>query len=211
MSNNSRYKKAGAIRKPPSREENPLILIVCEGSETEPNYFEEAINGYGLHASQVKVFGKECGSNPRTIVKFAKEKKSKFESDGQEVDTVWCVFDKDQHEWLAEAIDQANANNFKVAFSNPSFELWYLIHYQDQEAHIERDKAKSILKKNHIKNYEKSSKGLFKLLEDRLPAAGKRANKLRKMHKRNTNPPTSNPSTNVDELIEFLKKHGNSN
>jgi hypothetical protein len=50
-------------------------------------------------------------------------------------DEVWCVFDVDEHPKLAEARDQANANGIQLAVSNPCFELWLLLHFQEHRAH----------------------------------------------------------------------------
>ena len=151
----------------------------------------------------------DCGgTDPRTIVQCAKDSKIKIMKEEQlEYDSIWCVFDRDEHLYVLEAIKEAKNNGFQVAFSNPSFELWYLLHFQDQTAHIERwDVCKKLGLPECIPNYKKGMKDLFSNLEDNLPDAIARAQKLRKIHRDNLNKTTENPSTTVDELVSFLLK-----
>jgi hypothetical protein len=118
---------------------------------------------------------------------------------------VWCVFDRDQHPSFDDAIKMAKDNGFGAAFSNPSFELWYLLHFHNQTAHIERDDVTRILKdKNHIPGYEKNMTGLFRSLLSTLPNAEEHASNLRTKHEGDGNPPTHNPSTGVDILVRHL-------
>lgn len=43
---------------------------------------------------------------------------------------VWVVIDKDDFSDFDEAIQKAGVEKLSVAWSNPSFELWYLLHFQ---------------------------------------------------------------------------------
>jgi hypothetical protein len=195
-------------RKSQKRLPKPLVLISCEGKKTEPEYINGLRKTKRINKQRIRVLGaKECGgTDPRTIVKCAKNSKKKIiKEERLEYDSVWCVFDRDDHHNAWEAMKEARDNGFKVAFSNPSFELWYLLHFQDQTAHIERwDVCKKLDLPECIQGYEKRMKDLFSNLEGRLPNAITRAQKLRKMHKNNYNKPTYNPSTSVDELVSFL-------
>jgi predicted metalloprotease with PDZ domain len=50
-------------------------------------------------------------------------------------DQLWCVFDKDDfndNDYNA-AIQIAEVNNFEVAYSNQSFEYWFLLHFNDHQ------------------------------------------------------------------------------
>ena len=192
-------------RKRPTRTPSPLVLIVCEGAETEPNYFDVFRQRLRLSKSQLKICGKECGSHPKSVVKHAKEEKNEIGKDGLKYDHIWCVFDCDQHENIHEALNQAEGNKFKVAFSNPCFELWYLYHFQDQTAHIERDAVIQLLKHSYIPDYEKSMGNIYNLLLERQAVALERAKQVRKWHKDNGDEETENPSTTVDTLVEELE------
>ena len=110
----------------PFRDPNPIVVIVCEGEETEPNYLNAKRASKRISKEQVRIFGsKEAGTHPKSIVEFAKEKKRDMEREGLPIDRVWCVFDRDSHMKIEEAFVQANDLKFEVAFSNPCFELWY--------------------------------------------------------------------------------------
>lgn len=47
---------------------------------------------------------------------------------------VWCIFDRDRHEGIDEAIARALGSGVNVAFSHPCFELWRLLHHQPYTA-----------------------------------------------------------------------------
>lgn len=187
----------------------PYILIVCEGAKTEPIYLDKMKKHYRLPAAKIEIVpGNISGTNPKSVVEYAKRRMEELvrENNDIENENVWCVFDRDQHEKLHEALQQAEDNGFGVGFSNPSFELWLLLHFQDQQAEIERKVVTSRLKK-HIKDYEKNSRGTFDRTIDRLAEAKTRAEYLRKMHIRNKNPENHNPSTSVDKLVNHLEKY----
>lgn len=44
------------------REPYDVVLIVCEGSKTEPAYFTALKNELRLSSANISIFGKECGS-----------------------------------------------------------------------------------------------------------------------------------------------------
>lgn len=54
-------------RSPAKREPYELILIVCEGSETEPNYFENLRETENLSSVNVEITGKS-GSDPMSVI-----------------------------------------------------------------------------------------------------------------------------------------------
>lgn len=47
------------------------ILIISEGSKTEPNYFEEIRQTYRLHTANVDVRPSELGTAPIQVVQYA--------------------------------------------------------------------------------------------------------------------------------------------
>jgi len=82
--------------------------------------------------------------------------------------------------------------------------LWYLLHFQDQNSHLERNDAISVLK-SHIPGYAKNLEGLFTRLETLLPGAEGRAQQLRDKHIGDGHKETHNPSTGVDLLVAHLR------
>jgi hypothetical protein len=104
--------------------EKPSILIVCEGENTEPSYF----NQFRITSAKVKSVGE--GYNTVSLVNRALA----LAHQGN-YDQVWCVFDKDDFNDndFNSAIQIAEANNFGVAYSNQSFEYWLILHFNDHQ------------------------------------------------------------------------------
>lgn len=107
------------------------FLIVSEGQKTEPNYFKTYI---GRHGS--KIISIKCGKGGKNTTQLIREAQKIIEVDkrrGVEYDSVWIVFDKDKFpdEAFNAAIDDAPKEGIQVAWSNPAFEFWYLLHLKD--------------------------------------------------------------------------------
>ena len=116
-------------RAKPNKKEKPTILIVCEGKNTEPSYFEQ----FKLSSATIKTVGQ--GYNTVSLVRQAIALKKKGE-----YTKVWCVFDADpkpnntkQSQNFNNAIKMAKANKFGVAYSNQAFEYWLLLHFEDHQ------------------------------------------------------------------------------
>ena len=186
-------------RRKPYREERKTVLIVCEGGKTEPYYFLDLCRNLKITAVVKIVSGDESGTHPKSIVNFAKENRVGF-------DSIWCVYDRDVHENIHEAHQQAKDNGFEVGFSNPNFELWILLHFEDQRAEIDKDQCPRKVKR-HIPNYEKRMKGVFEFIYQYQDVALARAPSLRNEHIKNDKAEgeIDNPSTTIDRLVNFLK------
>ena len=158
------------------------FLIVTEGAKTEPNYFEKFREFLGLKSIDVKIVHPE-GTDPKTLVHAAINLKSKNEKEAKrqqeringvvKYDEVWVVFDlektHDERRRLArEARDQAKAQNIQVAYSDPSFEYWLLLHLNDTTAPLkDSDEAVKRLKK-HWPEYEKNKEFSSEFIEIKL-------------------------------------------
>jgi len=192
-----------SFRRNPPRFSGDLFLIVCEGEKTEPNYFNELKRCLKIHPLQVEVYGKECGTDPLSVVKYARDKKKKPRRDGLNFDQVWCVVDKDFHTNLKEALDMANANDLEVCLSVPCFEFWYLLHFIYTTSPFKNADALILELNKHLENraYVKKTPPMDELMP-RLATALKNAQKVRNHHKATEQ---DNPGTNVDLLISELK------
>lgn len=103
------------------------VLIVCEGTKTEPNYFEAfAEKQQGVIVYDIEVKG--LGRGTKDVVEKAIDLKNK-----NNYDRVWAVFDRDEFpaKDFNEAIAMGQKNSIEVAWSNEAFELWYLYHFQN--------------------------------------------------------------------------------
>lgn len=110
------------------------ILIVCEGTKTEPNYFEAfAEKRQGVIVYDIEVKG--LGRGTKDVVEKAIYLKGK-----NDYDRVWAVFDKDEFpaKDFNEAISLGQKNGIEVAWSNEAFELWYLYHFQNVTTGVSR-------------------------------------------------------------------------
>ncbi|WP_324042078.1 RloB family protein [Aeromonas caviae] len=203
-------------RKKSRRASHDRILIVSEGSQTEPNYFLEIRQKYRLHTANVAVQYCELGTAPLQVVTYAQRL---FEKGDEKKDIlpraferVYAVFDRDEHLTYFDALGKAqsldkklrNDNKSPVIFkaipSIPSFELWLLLHYEDIKAPIHRDEVMRRLKK-HIPNYKKGNVGAFATTSFNLATATIRANELAKRHTAYDDP---NPFTAISELVSLL-------
>jgi hypothetical protein len=191
-------------RREPTLEPRAHILIVCEGSKTEPTYFEALRKHRRLFTAEVEICGPELGTHPRKLVECAVGKRDEAKAP---FDEVWCVFDEDEHERIHEVLDRARALGFRVAYSLPCFEIWYLLHYRYSSAYIERDAACSELEECLGRPYNKAD-NLYddREVRRRQAAARRHAQRLRRDHRTAGDPESSNPSTTVDLLVARLNK-----
>ena len=188
----------------PTRELRARVLIVCEGEKTEPIYFRALRKNKQLSAAEVTVFPSEYGTDPKSVVAYAVDRKEEASADKEPYDEVWCVFDRDEHHGIPEALNRARDCGIEVAFSNPSFELWFLQHFRYSSAHIERDAAESQLKQE-IPDYHKSMDVYERILSQQEDAVVN-ATRLVKHHTDVSDAPTCNPSTTVYKLVTALNE-----
>lgn len=147
-------------RRSPFLAPKPRLLIVCEGKVTEPEYFRGFANA--CKNSRVKLeIAPEAGV-PLTVVTIARDRRKAAEAEALseddvnlKYDSVWAIFDVDDHPNIPEAIQLARDNSIELAISNPAFELWLLLHFQDQPGMKERAKVRKLLDR-YIKDYDKS-------------------------------------------------------
>ena len=193
-------------RRQPFRDPKPTILIVCEGSITEPEYFD----GFwrSCHNPRVRVHVPKDHGVPKTLVGIAKDLKNDALKQAKEqgddnlaFDAVWCVHDVDDHPHLHEAREMADANGVELAISNPSFELWLLLHFRDSPGMQHRDTLGPMIKQfdpdydKHV-IYAKYSAGY----ED----AVKRATRLDQAAEER-NEAGCNPTTGVYKLTSLIR------
>ena len=185
-------------RKVDTREVRQRFLIVCEGEKTEPNYFRSFC--VPKNVAEIDVQG--LGENPSKLVQSAKELKKQ-----EDYDQVWCVFDRDS--WTVEdfnnAIKNANAQGFKVAYSNEAFELWYVLHFEFLNTGIPR---RDYLRKLTFligREYRKNSETIYDELFEKQSIAIRNAENLLRQYDPH-NPVRDNPSTTVHLLVQELNK-----
>jgi RloB-like protein len=196
-------------RRLPRREPRSRILVVCEGGVTEAGYFRDLRAEVRNPLVEVEI--DDRGGVPKTLVERAAIHKREAEREARtrrddflSYDEVWCVFDVDEHPHLSDARQQARDNGVRLAVSNPCFELWALLHFQEQTAYLERREARSRLKR-HLKSYDKALP--FPLVHPGYSRAVQRALELDRRREEATDP-GGNPSTGVYRLTEQIRKGG---
>lgn len=203
-------------RKRGRRSSYDRILIVSEGSRTEPNYFREIRAAYRLHAANVEVQPSDRGTEPIQVVGYAEELfkhgDRRRQIQPRAFEQVYAVFDRDDHRTYFDALqfaesldgrlrnDNGQAVSFKAIASVPSFELWLLLHYEDIQAPIHRDEVMQRLKR-HMPGYAKGTGGAFAITRDRLEAAMQRAQALASRFSAHDD---GEPHTAVGELVALL-------
>jgi hypothetical protein len=105
-----------------------LIIIATEGQKTEKQYFSM----FGNTRVQVIILPTEDGkSDPKAVL--ARIKGYQNEHNLNSEDELWLVIDVDK--WpesnLSEIARQSKQGSFKLAISNPCFEVWLLCHFQN--------------------------------------------------------------------------------
>lgn len=201
-------------RNAPKKDVAKKILIACEGKYTEPEYFKAIRQDLRLTTVKIIILPHD-GTDPLSVVNKVLEEKQDRKRDRTwlEEDSAWAVFDGDEHiqrdpnNWH-QAIQKAKKENIQLAITNPSIELWYLIHFQDHAASISQDKARERLNK-HLPNYDKARCYYQEKLKGLTQDAIARANKLDKLARRNNLPEHSNPCcSGISKLVEMLLKLG---
>ena len=176
-----------------------LFVIAAEGSKTEPQYFNLFNNGQSV--IRVHCLKSDLASSPPQVLKRMKDRlrQETLKSDDQ----AWLVVDKDKwtDEQLAQLYDWAQADDcYGFALSNPKFEYWLLLHFEDG-AGITSSRNCSDRLKRYLSGYDKGI-DKHKFGRERIEAAIYRA-------QRRDDPPCKDwpralGGTTVYKLVEHL-------
>lgn len=156
------------LRKDDDRKEDslPTFIIFCEDKVSEPEYLNlfntdlisvSFIRNCGQHHKNVDFATEYCRKND--LLEIIDDKEKLKIDDGAQV---WCVFDRDKEpddgkdSSFSNSIDIASLKGFKLAWSNDSFELWILLHFEDVDA--------SNVINNHRKTYYDRLTEVFKTI-----------------------------------------------
>jgi len=192
------------------------ILIVSEGSKTEPNYFREIRTAHRLQTANVEVRPSALGTSSIQVVQYASELFEKGDRykhiQPRAFEQVYAVFDRDDHPSYFDALNLAasldgklrNDNKqpviFKAIASVPSFELWLLLHYEDIQAPLHRDEVIERLKQ-YFPGYKKGATDTFLTTRKHLDIAVQRAKGLATRATAYDDP---KPFTAIHELVLLL-------
>lgn len=157
-----------------TRRYNKIFIVAAEGDKTELQYFRmlNSINNSVIHFKCLKNIH---GSSPKQILKLMRDHIKAKGLDKR--DEAWLVVDKDC--WPE---DQLNAlikwtkekENYYLALSNPKFEYWLLLHFEDGRG-IKSSRHCSEKLKVHLPRYNKDIQE--SKIKPRIPEAVSRAKK----------------------------------
>lgn len=197
------------------REPKPKILIVCEGKVTEPTYFERFRQLHGNGLVDIKAIG-GCGV-PVSVVERAIEEQEKLRYSARKMRDsfealfeVWAVFDRDEHPigQVERAFELAAGNDISVAYSNPCFEVWGLMHFSCYSRPGHHKEVQTELKRS-LRGYCHDDNPIIDptSLEDKY--IGAVGNARRAIGEREREGAIrGDPSTNVFELTERIRLFG---
>ena len=183
--------------------EKEIIRLHVEGKITERQYFE-CIRSDAVHLS----FAQTSGLDPKSLVRNARAElnlKHRRTSD-IDFDELWCVFDVDQHERLAEALSDAKHSNVQIAISNPCFELWLVLHVRDQNAFISRSSIQKQSQELGLTDGKHLKPNACEDLKESTMDAKRRAIQLSESHRQTGASCTENPSSTVWRLADRLQR-----
>jgi hypothetical protein len=208
-----REAKAAKKRKESTRSKIVRFLIVCEGTCTEPDYFQALVKDRYSEVRDEEILGE--GRSTCALVKRTLQIKEELEKKRQLLfDRIWVVFDKDDFNDFNEAIELSETYSFNCAWTNEAFELWYFLHFQYLDAGISRHdyivKLQNEIRKHpgyEEYEYKKNDIYVYKMLntignED---FAKKCAASLRSFFEGDHNYKEHKPCTTVDLLVSELE------
>lgn len=190
----------------------PLLLIACEGEKTEPNY----LSSYFDELKEKKVISSEScmiaphgHTNPSGVLDDLLGFESKRGLKAKDFERRWIFIDRDESRTnetsghtkadFDKALIDAKKKNVKVAWSNPCFELWFLLHYEFRNTPVDRSELPDLLEKYIDVKYEKKLPELYGMLRDLMPIALRNAERLEQMMC--AEPCEANPMTMVHKFI----------
>ena len=192
-----------------TRKPKRTFRVYCEGERTEPDYLEALKQEPDVHDAasvDIQIAEDPQGAVPFTLVSAAVDFKSRSSEEAGEIDEIWCLFDvecPDNHPNLKEAVDLANRDNIGLAISNPCFELWLALHFEDHTDCLTTDEAVE-LRSSHDGSSDKSVDGPTYM--PRRSKAYRRAGYLDRMHQRKGNAfPDDNPSSGMFRFLEAIE------
>jgi RloB-like protein len=201
----SAYRRRGPVREP-----YDVVLIVCEGRKTEPNYFNGLKLAHGLSNMNLKVH-QPSGHDPMSLANFAIQELDR----DKECDRGYCVFDRDGHAGFEDAVRTIQTSRhgregrlFAIT-SVPCFEIWVLLHYRYSSAAYVTGGGRSACERvihdirEYYAAYTKASRSIF---DDLAPYTDQALRHAARLEQHNNTSGGCNPSTKMHHLVDYLAK-----
>jgi RloB-like protein len=195
-------------RRKPFIAERQRFILICEGEKTEPAYFEALKARYPtamISVEYVAPAGVPLTIKDKVRDRMAELRQEKRHNPSVKADTVWAVFDRDEHPKVAEAITGCEAAGGQVAYSNPCFEVWLILHHEDYHAaddHHQVQKRYRVLDPTYDPNGSKTPN--CAVLMKNVEIAEQRAENQCKSRE-DEGMPLGRPSTTVHKLTRAIR------
>jgi hypothetical protein len=137
---------------------------------------------------------KAVAKSPEQLVAYAATLASRTRD---EFDELWCVADVDEFD-LDRAVQAAEAGRVRLAVSNPCFEVWLLLHFEEGGPHVSGAAAAVRRLRRHLPAYEKAKLQF----EDYAPGLRDAVDRARKLD--DGSAVGTNPSSGVWRLVERI-------
>jgi hypothetical protein len=140
-------------RRAPFRTPRRTMLVAVGAERTEADYLRGLRDEHRLTTVALKIVAK--AESPDRLVAYVKDT---FVA--EDFDDIWCVTDVDHYEReggkVTAAVRAARGSGISLAVSNPCFEVWLLLHFEDLRAHC-RDYAEVERRlRKHLPAYDKA-------------------------------------------------------
>jgi hypothetical protein len=195
-------------RKVETKAPKPKIVLYAEGEKTERDYF--AAMKRAFHSKIVDIEIIEGAGVPLTIARRAAQAASEARRQNRHQsyarrDEFWAVFDRDEHPNIPETMTLCKSAGVGVAFSDPCFELWLILHFEefdrpDHRHDVQRHFETLCTDYDHAKRKTTDCNKLMELVL----AAEQRAETQLQRRKDEGDPPSC-PFTTVYELTRRIR------
>lgn len=208
-------KKIGKKQRKAKRIPEPASYFIgSEGTKTEVLYFkwiadrlEEQYSGFQGRIEVPSFHIKGIGSSNLRLLDDIEEY---LKNDPMLYENVWAVFDKDDVPlaYFDNALTVAASKGWHTAWSNDSFELWYLLHFEFLQSGITREQYKQKLtshfQRRGIAKYEKNNPLLIEALYPLSKTAIRNASRLEQNYDDWVPASQRIPCTTVHHLVQEL-------
>jgi len=146
-----------------------MIIIATEGSVTEVEYFNQmqAQEILSPLKFQIKVIPPdENKSAPNHIVRSLANFKKEYQIRAD--DELWMIIDRDRWtvQMLSDILSQCKQKGIGLCISNPCFELWLILHFEDLSK-TSSDLRDKLLSKKKVNGRTESKRYISELMENK--------------------------------------------
>lgn len=198
-------------RKQNTRSPKKRFIIFTEGKNTEPSYIAALVSLWDGTLVDLEIV--KAAGVPATIANAAIDRLKEIRTGRRKLpdrsfetgDQVWAVFDKDAHPQFLQSVAQCRSAGVGLAYSNPCFELWMILHKSDFDRSDDRHQVQRHLETvcpEYDRNLRKTADclGLVKSVEEAEQRAIRQAQR-----RRDEGDGMAAPSTSVHELTAALR------